>query len=974
MTALCPGLRSYPTLTIIDLLEKNKKAGGSKFKTVGDAVRYITRTTGLELGSNVDIELLSQYIGREGAAWVKGVNFHSTKFPAMIKELEVGSRPSTRAFKSPYGLLVLSTSKSTLPKVEQMPKLAEAGMLALKYLNVDGNRAFLAIHDDTENLHLHIIYCRFDSSGRLTEREANRFRRYLMEDLTASIAFDLDYRLEEGAKTRSNAHRELVDDISGCVVRDATFEPILEGCKARNRQRKLLSTNHKLEALAIAAYCQSKGDLTHFRRLLADDGVGYLNSAGGNRGGGAVFVDADGARHSASDVNRDLARGKIFDGAFKKGLPQEPPAIELQRTRRAAASGSATATKDGGDAPSYANAPSLDQAQQQEADRRLQRGYADVRTGAPRKLSMGEWPAGFPWGGIRAPTAVGATFIELGITPKDRFHHVELWRDNQLIAVQRSDQIVVYTRKLEDMRLLLMAAHKQWGTVELTGNSKFKARMADIAAELDIPISNPELTVRIEKRRNELALARGRKAMAMAQEDGTALPQSARPIDDFDKDQVVVPEASRQSKLDGSETLSVDAKPQRLADPSVLDDHGALLSQSKLDVAGPAPSTNSAQVRARTDLAQVVEPVVAGDAAIAREALERPAVDTPSLKPPPASPPPASQPYEHSSSRAVIEATDVPLSPIAAIAQPISPAMPSTEMFVLSAVVQIDETRAPLLAFIESGHRIVLLEPSQEKHFRLSKDQQRRPDVQHQLQILFDRQEHEQGQILDAISAGDATIVQSKDPYRDIITYKVTTNVVQVTDLWCLHNMGAQFQGKLEDCWKSHKQIEFKPNQVAPVLPERDRLPLDREHEQQLVAVEQSHTSFGKEKHNPSPPTDNGDDRSVAAERDTLTGAQTINIVGGITDNVATSDTPDEPSADDVGRAPAPSVDRSGDAVASQPPHGLPAFPTEEDIREILRPRRVGPDGVFHVVDLPADTPKPYPRSLPARGSSILSP
>jgi hypothetical protein len=80
-----------------------------------------------------------------------------------------------------------------------------------------------------------------------------------------------------------------------------------------------------------------------------------------------------------------------------------------------------------------------------------------------------------------------------------------------------------------------------------------------------------------------------------------------------------------------------------------------------------------------------------------------------------------------------------------------------------------------------------------------------------------------------------------------------------------------------------------------------------------------------------------------------------------MTDNVTTSDNPEEPSVGDVGRGQAPSVNRSGDAVADNPPHRTPAFPTDEERREILRPRRLGRDGVFRAIDLPTHTPKAIP-------------
>lgn len=165
---------------------------------------------------------------------------------------------------------------------------------------------------------------------------------------------------------------------------------------------------------------------------------------------------------------------------------------------------------------------------------------------------MGEWPVGFPWGGIRTRTAAGAAFLDLGITPKKRLHHTELWRDNTLIAVQRSDQIVVYSRRHEDMRTLLLAAHRQWGSVELTGSSKFKAHMADIAAELDIPIANPELALRIERRRSKIRIAREGETVVFASPDEgktAPMPDVAKIAESHP---IVGIDAPQPSNLDGS--------------------------------------------------------------------------------------------------------------------------------------------------------------------------------------------------------------------------------------------------------------------------------------------------------------------------------------------------------------------------------------------------------------------------------------
>lgn len=814
-----------PTLTIIDLLEKNKRFGGGKLESVNDAVRYITRTTGLNLWGSADTEALSNYIGRDGAAWVNGVNFHSKKFPARIKELELAAQAHPRASKSQFGLLVLSTGTTSLSKAEQIERLKKAGLLALKYLGVGGNRAFLAIHDDTKNLHLHIIYCRYDTAGRLVEREPGKFRRYLLEDLTARIAFELGYRLENGANTRPNDQGEAVDRVSNRVVRDAAFEPVLEGCKERNLKRQLLDTDHKIELVAMQAYWRSR-DLPEFRRLLAKDGIAYINSGLKKIGGGAVFVDADGSRHAASDVNPRFRRGKIFNKAYKAGLPPEPPAIKMRREQQAAVLASAFTSQNGADAPTYAGVQSLTLKQQHEADRRLQRGFSDERPGAPRKVDLGEWPIGFPQGGLRAPTAAGKAFMEFGITPRDRLHHVELWRDGQLIALQRSDQIVVYSRKVDDMRALLEAAHKQWGTVELTGNSKFKARMADIAAELNIPISNPELALRIERRRALLEQHRDRKISAQARSEAHKSVVALGVTEGVDQAQGPDTNDPVRSNLDRDGPPGAGKQQSRKEDLPRREDHGTLPRRSKLD----DNETPLATARPRLPV----------------------------------------------------------LTDATAAAAPPS----SADTLMMTVIAQIDETRAPLVAMTRLGTRTVLLEPNSAEHFRLPENAQRRPELQVQLQLLYDRQEQEQNQLLDAIFSGQAKIDQTKHPYGGDITYRVTTWAEHLAQLWRLHQWSTRLQSKLEARWKLQEELAGQGNQARAAMPK----PNDQ-HDAGIAALAPS-------------------DFAAVVE-------------------------PVPHVSFDTARTPA-------HLMADEPVEQLL---TKDEIRELLKPRRVGPDGVFHIVE-----------------------
>ena len=844
-----------PSLTVIDLLEKNKRFGGAKLGSIDDAVRYITRTTGLNLWGSADIEALSKYIGRDGAAWVDGVNFHSKKFPAMIKELELAAQGQPRASKSPFGLLVLSTGTTSLAKSEQIKRLKKAGLLALKYLGVGGNRAFLAIHDDTKNLHLHIIYCRYDTTGRLTEREPGKFRRYLLEDLTARIAFDLGYRLEDGADTRPNDQGEAVDRVSNRVVRDAAFEPVLEGCKERNLKRQLLDTGHKIEMVAMQAYWRSR-DLPEFRRLLAEDGIGYINSGIKNSGGGAVFVDADGSHHSASTVNRRFRRGQIFNKAYKAGLPPEPPAITLRREHQAAVLAAAFTSQNGADAPTYAGLQSLTVQQQQEADRRLQRGFSDEKPGAPRKVDLGEWPVGFPQGGLRAPTAAGKAFMDFRITPRDRLHHVELWRDGHLIALQRSDQIVVYSRNVDDMRALLEAAHKQWGSVELTGNSKFKGRMADIAAELDIPISNPELALRIERRRG--LLKQDRDLKAAAQERFRAGSTAAASGVTKGVDQAQGPDTNDlvRSNLDRDGTPEAGKQQSNKEDPPSREDHGTLPPRSKLDD-NATPSTVSHRRPVLTDAAAAAAP-------------------------------------------------------------------PSADTGIMTVIAQIDQTRAPLVAMTHLGIRTVLLEPNSAEHFRLSENDQRRPELQARLKLLYGRQEQEQNQLLAAILSGQAKIDQTKHPYGGKITYRVATQDEHLAQLWRLHQGNTRFQSKLEARWRLQKEFAGKEDRVRSAVTGPNE-----QDEADFAALAPSDFAPVVEpvRHVSSDTTKRQVIASVAVEREILSAEDSSRAI-------EPADKPSQPESDVPEKSAKESSIINGDPVPSHP-----WSMTADERREFLKPR-----------------------------------
>lgn len=574
-------IEGQPTLTIVDLLEKHKGTGAFQFSTLADAIRYVSRTMGETDLSVSDLEALADYMARDGAAWVKGVNFYSKKIRTMIKEMELTARPPRGSGGAPFGVLVISTSKSFLSKTKQMRKLKVAGLRTLRYLNVDKNRAFLAIHDDTDHLHLHIVYNRYDSFGRLTEREPGKFRRYLMEDICARVAFDIGYNVESGARTVPLQTGELIDLTSGQVIRTLDFEPVMDGCKARNSERRKARTGHALEDIALEA-CRNINDLELFRSRLAFSGIRYVRA-----GTGAVFIDASGRKHRASKVNYCLSRGRLFEGHFKNDLPDESNFVLQLAERGRKIQGVATPAA-GSDAPTYTITSGLTPDQMAEANRRLLRGYSDVRCGRPRKVDMGDnWPKGFPWGGLKLPNEYLEDLRSGGIEIKNRGCHAELWREQRMIAVHREDQIVVYTRDKEDLRILLLAANQEWGSLKLTGSTAFKNQMADLAVELNILVTNPELQRRIKAQQQKLAVIRSAEMQTFIAQNARASGLTACGT------------AGEQSKLDCARS---NARPSPEAKTASAEKTGAGVQldkpgqQSKLDVeSGRPPSPITAK-------------------------------------------------------------------------------------------------------------------------------------------------------------------------------------------------------------------------------------------------------------------------------------------------------------------------------------------------------------------------------------------
>lgn len=698
-----------PTVVVVIFDQKNRKA--KLLQDASSVLRYIARLQGLP-GPYAPPVSVVDYVLRDEAVVAFAANgFETSSLSGMARELNVDILAADKRIDPVLVHGTISKKVSPDRPDQSAEEFLAVGHRLMELFGVDKNRYILAVHADSDHLHLHFFYSRV-VEGKLQERE-RKLPKFMAEEACAVLAHEFGFGLEPRHMSRV-VPGGVIDLASGQLTRDGEFDAVPRGSAARSAARMSMSGND-LRKIALVSLHLAKGDLGSFRSELAEHGISYIPV-----GSGSHLVDVLGNSIPAGGVDPRLRLGKIKLNGVAQGLPPEPAEIQARaEERRAELKPLAIPDADPADEwERYARdrTPSrlpLDRHKSQAdwCDDDMRRAIREEKRGRRKKRAEAvQWPTDTrATGAIGSPSFLLSTIaFEPSIYKKvDQAWQTEFWRGRHLVATVRYNRLSIYSKKEDDLRAALLAAQKAWGTVEIFGDKKFKGTMVKLAAELGVELSNPELQA-------PLADARSRRK---------------------------------------PDWLTTDA-------PSILTDSPVVLR------ADSAPSPNAM--------------------------LDRP---------------------ERSTANEVSAQPDPSL-----IEKPIQPARPTAEALVMSAFALIDETRAPLVATLESNLRIVLLEPSKADHFRLSEDDQRRPDVQFRLQILFDRQEQEQNQILDAISASQATIVQSKDPYRETVVYKVVTDADHLAAFAHLHQMNMQWQDTLAKRWKSLKRIDGSKRHAAEAL------------------------------------------------------------------------------------------------------------------------------------------------------------
>lgn len=676
-----------PTIVIVVFDKKNTKVRLQQ--DASGVLRYIARLQGLPDGHSPP-DLMLDYVARDPAVLAFAASgFESTSLRNMARELAVDTMA---AGKKVYPTLVHGaiSIKVAPDQVKHSAKdLLAVGHRLMKLFGVEENRYVLAVHGDTDHLHLHFLYSRVGIHGALRERE-RKLPKFMAEEACAVLAHEFGFDLESRHLSRV-VDAGVLDLASGKLTRDAAFDAIPSGGKARNAARATMKDDD-LRKLALVALHLSGGDLGRFRSELAEHGISYLPA-----GTGSHLEDVNGKSFAASAVDDRFRLGKIKLVGVASGLPPEPSEIwkRVAQRRRDLVALEVPKSDPTVEWERYArNRRATDRplegfrSQAHWCDEDVKRAFREDKRGRPTKRDRSvTWPAN-----THAAGALGCTTFHLSTITLDpgKYKKVEqkwrseFWDGDALVATVRYDRLVIYSNKAEDQRAALMAAQEAWGKVEVFGDRKFKIKMVKLAAELGVELSNPELKA-------PLADARVRHKADMLANLLVAVP---------------VPE----EKL------------------------------SPVEITPPA----SAQV------AEVTNPQVGEDTPLGSTGTTKTV-----------------------SGSVLGQTTTVP------------------------ALRQVDETRASLVKTKHGEGWLVLLVPSEAKHFGMSEEAQRLPVVQRQLQAFYDRQEQEHALIIDSVVSGQSKAEEVRHPYDGAATYKFATDDDDLAALWRLHQRNSRLQHRL---------------------------------------------------------------------------------------------------------------------------------------------------------------------------------
>lgn len=480
-----------------------------------DLIKYLTRLAELPDEIVHDARARVDYLMRGDALGAFAArNFHALSLAGLAYELAVDAKCARVRPALSHGTISLKRSPGESPVTPT--EFLAVGHRAMELLGVDKNRYVLAVHVDTDHVHLHFLYSRVIEGGVRRER-SRKYSKFMCEEACAVLAHEFGFDLEKRHLSRADG-RGVRDLASEQYTRDAAFNEIVPGAEQRTRARRKIAAKseeiQEVAKLALVARYLAQGDLGMFRALLADEGISYEKS-----GSGAKFVDAHGQTFKASEVDSRFSPEHIgLRGVMPNVLAEQPNWMAAQIERRRAelkpaddlipdvngaaewARFQAAREKDevGGQMPTEAKRIEQD----------VRRCFRKNGAGRPTKSPLPDhWPTD-----TRPVVAVASAsrskrrpqLPEETYRRTEQPSRTEFWRGDALVATVRYSTMTIYSKKPEDLQAALLAAHRAWGPVEVFGNKKFQKQIVELAAQLDVPLSNANLQAALERARDKL--------------------------------------------------------------------------------------------------------------------------------------------------------------------------------------------------------------------------------------------------------------------------------------------------------------------------------------------------------------------------------------------------------------------------------------------------------------------------------------
>ncbi len=217
MTAAPPSKR--PTMVVVLFDQKN--SGPKLLHDASSVLCYIARLQGLPGPFVAPVPVLDYVVRDAAVVEFDASGFETSSLSNMARELVVDTMAAGKNVRPVLVHGAISIKVAPGESERSVEDLLAAGHRLMELFGVEENRYVLAVHADTDHLHLHFLYSRVGVNGALRERE-RKLPKFMAEEACAVLADEFGFGLEPGHLSRA-VNGQVIDLASGEMARDAAF-------------------------------------------------------------------------------------------------------------------------------------------------------------------------------------------------------------------------------------------------------------------------------------------------------------------------------------------------------------------------------------------------------------------------------------------------------------------------------------------------------------------------------------------------------------------------------------------------------------------------------------------------------------------------------------------------------------------------------------------------------------------------------